>query len=496
MKQDSKTMSRREMLAAGAGVAGFTFLPARVLGRGGALAPSEKMNIAVIGIGCRGEISINELKDHNMVALCDCDWRPMPPPYKHARACDVIKRFPNVPRYDDWRIMLQEQDKNIEGVVVATPDHVHAISAITAMKMGKHVYCEKPLSHSITEVRAMAAAEKKYKVTCQLGIQGHASEDCRMIVEWIRDGVIGDVREVHLFLRINQMGVAGRSEAAEVVYADVPKILASKEPVPEGLNWDLWLGPAPYRNYHPIYVPNSWRRWRAFGSGMMGDFNCHYMDPVAWALDLGMPVKVEANPEKAFDPVTNTETFPNAAEIRWEFPARGTKPPVTVFWHYGEDSGVLPKPMGWKEGDKLPGAGGGIMYGTKGSLIFGPIYASLPRSASKGEYKPVSWGTPEEVRLYPRELHESYKRPAPTLPRPMSHWVDWVESAKARKPAGANFDYGAKLTEMGHIGNIASVLKGQILYYDPNAGRFINSEEANKMPMFSRPYREGWKLPS
>ena len=493
-----KQISRREMMAAATGAAGFTFLPARVLGRGGAIPPSEKMNIAFIGIGCRGEINVSELKNQNTVALCDVDWRPIAG-YTHPRACDVITRYPQAKKYDDWRIMLQEQEKNIDAVVVAAPDHIHAIASITAMKMGKHVYCEKPLAYSINEARAMVAAAKKYKVTTQSGCQGHSSEDCHQIVEWIRDGAIGDVKDVHLFLRIGIMGVepgaTQRSYTTTVPYADVPKVLAQNPPVPSGLNWDLWLGPAPVRRYNPVYLPNNWRRWRDFGSGTLGDYNLHYMDPAYWALELGMPEKVEANPEIGYDPATNKQTFAYAAEVRWDFPARGKKPPVSITWHYGEKSGSIPLPPGWKDGDQLPKEGGGVIYGSKGAIVFGPIYASQPRSAATGEYKPVAWGTPVKLKLYPEELDKSYKRPAPTLPRPFSHWMDWVDAAKAGKQPGAPFEYGGALAQIADMGNIACVNKGKILYYDAKKGQFKNNDEANKL--FGRPsFREGWTLPS
>jgi predicted dehydrogenase len=493
-----RRISRREMIAATTGAAGFTFLPARVLGRGGATPPSEKLNIGFIGIGCRGEISVSELSNsqQNVVALCDVDWRPLPG-YTHPRACEVITRFPKAKRYDDWRIMLQEQDKNIDAVVVATPDHVHAIASITAMKMGKHVYCEKPLAHSIHEVRAMMAAEKKYKVTTQLGNQGHSTEDCLSIVEWIRDGAIGDVKDVHLFLRIGIMGVepstVARSYTKKVEYAEIPGLLAEDHPVPSGLNWDLWLGPAPFRPYNPAYLPNNWRRWRDFGTSSLGDYNCHYMDPAFWALDLGLPEKVEANTDAGFDPATNKQTFSDAAEVKWGFPARGKKPPVNVTWHLGANSGSLPLPMGWKNGDKLPSAGGGVIYGSKGSIVFGPIYASQPRSAATGAYKPVAWGTPEKLRLFPDELDKSYKRPAPTLARPFSHWMDWVECAKAGKPAGSHFGYAGLMTQVALMGNIACLNKGKILDFDLKKGSFKNSDQANAL--FQRAYRQGWTLP-
>jgi predicted dehydrogenase len=483
-------ISRRSLLAAGA--AGFTILPPHVLGRGGAEPPSEKVNVAVIGIGCRGEINVSELASQNLVALCDVDWRPLAN-YQYPRACEVIKRHPNAKKYDDWRIMLEKEDKNLDAVVVATPDHVHAFAAITAMKMGKHVYVEKPLAHSISEVRAILAAEKKYKVTTQTGNQGHSSEDCRMIVEWVRDGAIGDVKEVHLFLRAGILGISGGSTGVPP-YDTIPKLLAEDHPVPKELNWDLWIGPAPMRKFNPVYLPNAWRRWMDFGTGSLGDYNCHYLDPALWALDLGFPESVEANPDAGYDPATNKQTYAAAAEIKWNFPARGNKPPVSVYWHYGANSGNIPLPMGFKpDVDKLPSAGGGVLYGTRGSIVYGPIYASLPRTASTGEYKPITWGTPQKVRLYPDELDKSYKRPAPTLPRPFSHWVDWLDALKARKSAGCNFTYGGLLTQIGHMGNIACRQKGKVLYYDEKAGKFKNNDEANQM--FQRPYREGWKLP-
>ena len=486
------SLTRREAIATA-----FTILPASVLGRAGGPAPSEKLNIAVIGIGCRGEISVSELYNagQNLVALCDVDWRPLEN-YTHPRACEVIKRFPNAKRYDDWRIMLQEQEKNIDAVLVATPDHVHAMAALTAMKMGKHVYVEKPLAHNIHEVRALMAAQKKYKVTTQVGHQGHSSEDCCQIVEWIRDGAIGDVKEVHLFLRTGIMGVSPptnvRSYTRILEYPDIPKVVAEDHAVPKDLNWDLWLGPAPFRPYNPVYLPNNWRRWRDFGTGTLGDYNCHYMDPVLWALDLGFPEKVEANPDAGYDAVSK-QVFPSAAEIRWDFPARGKMPPVAVTWHYGGNSGSIPKPMGFKDGDKLPSAGGGAIYGSKGTIVFGPIYASQPRSAAEGKYKPVEWGTPGKIQLYPEELDKTYKRPAPALARPYSHWMDWIEAAKAGKQGGSHFGYGGMLSQIALMGNIACLHKGTILYCDAKKGEFKNNPEANRM--FRREYREGWKLP-
>lgn len=481
-------ISRREALAAGAGLAGFTFLPARVLGRGGAVAPSEKLNIAFVGIGRRGSYNLRELSNlqHNIVALCDVDWRKLEG-QQYPLAYQMVEQYPKAKRYDDWRVMLQEEDKNIDAVVVASTNHTHASVSLAAMKHGKHVYCEKPLSHSVEEVRAMQAAEKKYKVTTQTGCQGHSSEDCRLIVEAIRAGAIGTVREVHIFQNVTAGG-------RRYEYASVPKLIAEKHDLPKELKWDLWIGPAPFRDFNPTYLPGAWRNWLDFGDGVMGDYCCHSFDPVFWALDLALPEKVESRPDKDYDYTTNQQVHPNSAAVRWDFPARGKHPSLAMVWHYGRESGDIPLPPGWKKEDFLPPAGGGIIFGSQGAIVYGPIYASLPLTASSGAYKPVTWGTPTKVRMFPPELERDYKRPPKTLPRPFNHWWDWAESAKAGKPAGAGFSYGGPMTETALVGNIAATQKGKILYYDAKAARFENNPEADKL--LRVPYREGWELPS
>ena len=497
-----RKLSRREMISAS--VAGITFLPSRVLGRGGALPPSEKLSIAFVGIGNRGSFNLRELDSlgHNVVAICDVDWRKTERRENRPRAWEMAEKYSRARKYDDWRIMLGEQEKNIDAVVVSAPDHDHAVVSLEAMKMGKHVYCEKCLAHSVEEARAMVASERKYKVTTQTGCQGHSSEDCRNVVEWIKDGAIGDVRDVRIFAnnsagtayaKLKKPGGGGR-----LVYADIPKRLAENPPVPEGFLWDLWLGPAALRPYNPAY--SGWRSWVDFGDGAIGNWCCHYFDPVVWALDLGLPEKVEANPDPDYDSTASKWVFPNSAEVRWDFPARGNKPPVAVTWHYGPDGGTIPLPKYWKEEywprfvetGELANNGGGIIIGSKGSVVFGAISVSQPLSASTGAYKPVIWTPPETVRLIPDELDKEYKRPPKTLPRPFSHWADWAESAKAGKTAGAPFSYGALMAEIGLIGNIACTQKGKTLYYDGKAGKFKNSEEANKL--LRRTYREGFAL--
>jgi len=503
-KVKSNGVSRRDVLA-GATAVGAMFLPSRVLGRGGAMAPSEKMNVGVVGIGTRGGFDLKEIANlqHNIVAVCDVDWRTAKG-RQYPTAFENAAGFPNAKRYSDWRIMLQEQDKALDAVLVATADHCHALIALHAMKMGKHVFTEKPLCHTIEEARLLMAYEKKYKVTTQTGCQGHSSEDCRMLVERVKDGMIGDVREVHLFQSPPRRTPRPAPQAANAAppprrnYADMLEAVKQEHPIDSELNWDVWIGPAPHRNFNPMYTPISWRNWQEFGEGNIGDYCCHSFDPVFWSLDLKLPEQVVAQPDLAFDPAANDQTWPFSGNVRWDFPARGKMPPVSVFWHYGQDSGHIPLPKGWNTKDDLPSAGGGILYGSQGAVVFGPIFASLPLTASTGAYKPVTWGTPTKIRYFPEELEKTYKVKKPlNLPRPFNHWADWLDSAKAGKPAGAGFSYGGLMTETALVGVIGFSQPGKLLRYDPAAGKFINNDEANADRLMKRvAYRKGFELPT
>ena len=497
-----KQISRRKFVAAGAGAAGFTFLPAHVLGRGGATPPSEKMNLAFAGIGMRGALDLTELSnlDQNVVAVCDVDWST-----RTGRAggpgrgtVATAAKFPNAKRYDDYRKMLEEQEKNIDGVVVATPDHTHAVIALQAMKMKKHVYVEKNMCRTVEEARRMIAFQKKYKVTGQVGNQGHSSEDIRLIVEWFRAGAIGDVKEVHIFHKdtASSPNALPQTKLA-VTYDNIPALLAQEHAIPEGLHWDLFLGPAKERRYNPAYHPNRWRAWVDYGTGNAGDYVDHLVDPAAWALNLPYPTHVSATPEKGYDWKTNKEVYPWSGVMKWSFPARGKMPPVEVYYHYGPNKELeVPKPPGWKEGaDKSIAQGGGFMFGSKGAISWGALYASKPQVASTDLSQAVSWGTPELVRLWPPELNKDFKRPAPSLPRPVNHWADWVDSVKAGKPASSSLEYGGLMSELAIIGNAANTEPGKVLEYDGKAGRFKNSVEANKMAV-TRDYRKGWELPT
>ena len=468
-------MTRRKALALGAAAGGFTFLPSHVLGRGGQAPPSEKLNLAFVGCGMAGRSQIGALNSQNIVALCDVDWREGSGRGMGGAAAALAKQYPNAKRYPDWRVMLQEMDKQIDGVVVSTPDHTHIHCVLASMKMGKHVLCEKPLGHSVHETRLMMDAARKYKKSItHTMIQGHASEDCRSIVEWVQDGAIGDVQEAHFYQyeTVRQVPLS--------YYDEIPKV-KDEVSIPDNLSWDLWIGPAPYRNFNTFYHPNKWRYWYDFGTSKLGDHGPHYIDPIYWALELGAPSTVElVQTDPEWEPVPDkTQKYPRFAVVRYEFPARGKKPPVTVYWHHHDQMPPLSK--FWKAEDKFPWTGGGIIIGSKGAIPYGEIYASKP-------------GALQLVKLIPEELDKDYKRPAKTIPRiATSHCLEWVECVKAGKQTSCNFEYGGNVSMIAMLGDIAIRNKGMKLHYDAKAGKFKEAE-ANRL--FQREYRKGWELPT
>lgn len=478
--KNKKLISRREMISLSVAAGGFSLLPSRVLGRAGHLAPSDKLNIAFIGIGGYGGAALNNLASQNIVGVCDVDWRDASQQAHTGQpiAADVVKKYSQAKRYDDWRIMLQEMDKSIDAVAISTPDHTHALAALTAMKMGKHVFCEKPLAHSVHEVRAMMASAKKYpRQATQTGVQGHASEDVRSIVEWIRDGAIGTLQEVQVFQASGKRRPnASGANQPRPPYDELTHI-SENIPVPPEVKWDLWLGPAPQRNYNPMYLPLRWRNWIDFGTGILGDHGPHFIDPVMWALDLEFPESIEAETDPEYDPKTNTQTFPRRSIVRYRFPARGNRAAVAFTWYGGGDG--PPAPKGWDPAVEFPN-GGGIFLGSKGSIVYGPVYNSEP-------------GKLKQIWLLPEELDKAYKRPEKTLPRPANHWLEWADAAKSGTQPSANWEFGGTLTQICLLGDIAMRLKGQKLLFDPKAGKFTNSSAANAL--FEQPARAGWELP-
>jgi len=448
-KQQGTKISRRDFMnRAAAAAATFTVVPRYVLGGKALAAPSDKLNIACIGIGGRGGSNLNGVSRENIVALCDVDTR---------RTGKTFKNYPNAKRYTDFRRMLDEMDNHIDAVVVSTPDHTHAVACMEAIKRGKHLFCEKPLAHSIYEIRELVKAARKHKVITQLGNQGHSSNHIRLFCEWIWDGAIGNVHTIHAACGANHSKISQLSKRNE------------KHEVPSELNWDLWLGPAKYRRYNPMYLPGSWRGWMPFGSGTIGDWVCHVVDPVFWALDLGAPTTIKADAEN-YDPKKHADTFPAGSIIQFEFPARGKRGPVKLIWHDGVEK--LPRPKELEEGRKVTGTGA-IVIGDKGKIMYGSHGAG-------------------GVRLIPETKMKAYKRPEPTIPRVKGHHQDWLQAVKNNRPAGSNFDYGGPLTEIARLGIIATKMLGRKLKWDSRNMRFTNCDEANQF--INPPYREGWTL--
>lgn len=472
----AQRVTRRAFLGGTAATAfGFLAVPSHVLAREGKQPPSDRLQVACIGCGGKGRGDVRGVSGEYVVALCDVDWG-------HAR--DSIKRHPKARAFKDYRVMLAEMAKDIDAVTVSTPDHHHAPASMRAMKMGKHVFCQKPLAHNIREARLVTETARKMKVVTQMGIQAHAHEGIRLVKEWVEAGWLGPVREVWYWTNrpIWDQNVQRPKHA---------------DPVPKGLDWDLWLGPAPFRPYvekltpksrRKAYHPFSWRGWWDFGSGALGDIACHAMDAAYWALELGYPSAVAAES----GPMTD-ESPPNWSRITIEFPARGDKPPVKVVWNDGIDkkdrpnSLDVPRPKDL-EPDRtltgLPSKRGG-RYGIGGQLFIGDkaalmadVYCRSPRVVPESKM---------------RDLLGNHKVPK-TIPRSGDHMREWVQACKANKPqdAKANFaDFAGPLTEMVLIGNMA-VRTGKRVEWDAEHMRSTNVPEANQY--VGRTYRKGWEI--
>jgi predicted dehydrogenase len=451
-RNSSQKVSRRAFLGQTSAIAGaITIVPRHVLGGAGVAPPNSKLNLAVIGAGGRGADDIEELKTENIVALCDVDWD---------RAAKTFQRFPNAAKYRDFRLML-EKEKGIDAVLVATPDHTHAVASMASLKLGKHVYCEKPLTRTVAEARALAKAAREAKLATQMGNQGMAFEGNRLINEWIWDGAIGPVREAHVWS--DRPTHRGKMPLWWPQGIERPKETPS---VPATLDWDLWLGPAPWRPYNPAYVPFRWRGWWDFGSGGLGDMGIHNLAPVFSALKLGPPEKVHASSTPVFK-----ETIPLAATVHYQFPARGEMPPVTVHWY---DGGLLPaRPDELEEGRELDREDGIIFVGEKGKILVG------------------GWGG-ERPRLIPESRNTEYKRPAKTLPRSIGHHKEWIEACKTGSPTRSSFDFAGPLTEAVLLGSVCIQVGGEELIWDPANMKVTNSPEANELLHYK--YRSGWVL--
>ncbi len=517
-RDEPKEFTRRKFLAGVAtSSAAVALVPRHVLGRG-FTPPSDTLNIAGVGVGGMGRANLINLSSQNIVALCDVDWgyadqgferldtdiqnlqkrldQPAPPPpaagqpsveFDRAKAkarLDAMielktKHLPKAKRYKDYREMLERQ-KDIDAVVVATADHMHAPIALAAMELGKHVYVQKPLTWSVDEARKLARRAKETKVATQMGNQGHSLDDARTAVEYIWAGAIGEIREIHIWtnrpLGFWPQGVP-RPEAlkepadklqwnGQGVNARLAAALAGNFPVPDTLAWDLFLGAAaPNVEYHPIYHPFNWRGWVDWGVGAIGDMGAHLIDHSMWGLNLGLPTSVET-----VSTPFNGVSYPHATLTFYEFPARGPLPPVKLTWY---DGGLMPnKPEELGE-EELKKEGGALLIGSKGKLLH-ETYGVRPR-------------------LLPKSLHDSFGKPPQKLPRipGEAHEMNWVDAAKSKTEATCPFEYAAKLTEVMLLGVVA-LRAGRKISYDGVNMRVTNLPQANDY--LRREYRQGWSV--
>lgn len=436
----SKKISRRSFIK-GAAIGGASFLFLRDSRMAFGYPANEKLNVAAIGIGGKGSSNVGGVaKTENIVGLCDTRTGIM----------DADKKlFPDAKLFPDFRVMLDKMHKEIDAVIVSTPDHTHAPAAVMAMKYGKHVYCEKPLTYSIYEARVMRDTARKYKVATQMGNQGTASSGLREAVEIIRSGAIGNVYEIHVWSN-RPVWPQGMQRPNEV------------DKIPDELMWDLWLGPAPYRPYNSAYEPFKWRGWKDFGTGAIGDMGCHTLNMAFMALNLTNPIAVEAEVFEATE-----EAYPKRSIITYSFPKRGDLRSLRLKWY----DGSLKPPADVLYGRDLPGSGL-VLIGDKGRL-----------------FSPDDYGS--QYELLPEDNFIDFKKPEQTLPRSPGHHQEWIRACKGGEPAMSNFDYASALTETLLLGNLA-VLTGEPIYWDPENLKAINCPKADCY--ISRPYRKGWSL--
>jgi predicted dehydrogenase len=431
-----KQLNRRQLLR-NTSLAGVGLLLSGPTARAESKSPNEKLDVAVIGAGGRGASNLNAIAPtENIVALCDVDER---------RSGGSFDKFPKAKKFHDYRRLLDEMEGQIDAVVVSTTNHVHAPATVTAMRMGKHAYCEKPLSHSVFEARVAAQVAAEKKLATQMGTQIHASGNFRRVVELIRAGAVGPVRRCHIWLRGG--GSAG----------DRP---TETPPVPKGLDWDLWLGPAPERPYHSCYVPHDWHYWWDFGGGAFGNMGCHYLDLAFWALNLRHPTTIEASGS----PV-HAESTPKQLHVSYEFAARDDMPPVTVTWSNGPEGPPIYAELPKREGRWA----WGVFVGDDGILL-----ANYPKHA-----------------LLPIEKYADFKPPEPTIPDSVGHHKEWIQACKTGSPTTCNFDYSGAVTETLLLGNIA-YRTGKKLQWDPVNLKFPNHPQAEAY--LQREYRKGWTL--
>jgi len=473
MKKPNEGITRRQFVQGIAAAATATavfpqIVPRHVVGGAGYTPPSETVLVAGIGASMMGTQDMRSAvrAGAKIVAISDVDAN---------RVQDTFKEHSITKNYIDYREML-EKEKDIDAVIVATPDHTHGVLTNDVIESGKHVYCEKPLARTVYEVRKMAEMARKHDVVAQLGNQGRSFNSCLEFCECIWSGAIGEVREVHAtqaafgYSRIDRLGEMNGNHA-----------------VPDGMDWDRWLGPAPFRKFNPMYHPGAWRGWRQFGGGNIGDFVCHIIDPVFWALDLGAPESVVAEVGD-YDPVKHGETFPKSSKVTWQFPVRGKRAPVKVTWYDGDQykpphpeeiapgEPVIPEP-GWRPNAPV----GALVIGDKGKIVYGSHGATGWRIIDD-----------EQMTGYMGDRSRVTDDKTTGAPSNFYHFENWIAACKGWKEANSNFDVGGELTEIAMVGNIAQLYPGTELTWDAKHMTFVNHPEANQH--LHGEYRDGWAL--
>jgi predicted dehydrogenase len=439
-------LSRRAFLTSVAATAATVTILRR-----GVFGANERVNLAGIGCGGKGGSDLNDAANcgANIVALCDVDDRS---------SGGAAKKFPNAKRFKDMRKMFDEMEKEIDAVTVSTPDHMHFSGAMSALMRGKHAFVQKPMTHNVWEAKRLAVVAREKKLATQMGIQGHANEGPRLLNEWLRAGVIGNVTEVHYCTdRPGNWWPQGGLQRPQ-----------ERPECPKELDWDLWLGVAPERPYHPCYLPIKWRGWWDFGCGALGDIGCHVMDAGFWALDLGEPVSIEAEV-----PEVGPESGPKWSIITYQFPARGERPPVKVVWHDGGKQ--PPRPKDLEPDRKLPNESWAILYGEKGTIMH-DFYCGTVRVIPEAKHKELG------VSKIPKTLPRAPAGQAP-------HMAEYLRACNGGEAAGANFEYASALTTMVLLGNLAT-RTGKRIEWDAKAQKCTNLPECNKW--LAREPRKGW----
>ena len=431
----SQRMHRRQMLKTTAAVGAGFWIAASGATRAKD-SPNEKLNLAFVGVGGRGGDNLKELASQNVVALCDVDDQ---------RAGKAYEQHPHAKKYSDFRRMLEDLDKQLDGVVISTPDHTHFHPAAMAMRMGKHVYLEKPLAHTVWETRELTRLAAEMKIATQLGAQRHTLENMHRVVELVQAGAIGAVTEVHCWIG----GTRG-----------MPDIPSDEPPVPSTLNWDLWIGPATHRPYHPTYCPYGWRFWWDFGTGETGNWGCHILDIPYWALGLKYPAKVDAS-----GPPVHPQTTPKSMAARFEFPADGKRPAVTLHWYHADEGPDVLRQH------NLPESGNNTLFiGSEGLLLCG-------------------FG---KRKLYPEDKFAGFKAPDKTIPDSPGFYREWIAACQGGPAATCDFvTYSGALAETVLLGNAAYRAGGGFAWDAANLNA-VGNERAQKL---LRPeYRAGWEV--